>query len=65
MAKKVPNESSADHVPCDIDQGDEVGELARSKDNFATNSFPDSVNLMRKFRNMVKHAEENLTNIKL
>ena len=69
-ARKVANELSADFAPCEIRQGDElgisaIGELARSKDNFAKNGFPDGSNLMSKLNNMVKHFEANTTNKKL
>ena len=39
-----------------------IGELARSKDNFAINTFHDGVNLMNKLRSVVKKIEVNPTN---
>ena len=50
-------------------QGDKVGisavgELTRSKDNFATNDLPNGVNLMSKVCTMMKYFEVNPTNRK-
>ena len=52
-----------------MNQGDKVGssalgELARSKDKFESNTFFDGVSLISKLRNMVKKIEVNPTNRK-
>ena len=41
-----------------------IGELARINDNFATNTFPDGVDLMNKLRNVVKYFEASPTDRK-
>ena len=52
-----------------MNQGDKVGsssmgELARSKDNFVKNTFPDGANLMSALHNMEKKFEVIPTNRK-
>ena len=67
--RKVANELSENYVSCDMHQGNKVGssaagELSRSKDNFAINTFPDGVDLMNKLLNIVIYFEASPTNRK-